>query len=141
MRSGRLIVPATRRTVGKTQSFALYSDDNGAEWRAGEVVEAHLHELHRLRKQSEPDAIDDDVPEEFRPYLGKYLLVAANAEFEINYRRGSLRMHDPLERMTRASLRMRRISRYASSPLICGMVMSSNTTAISSARRRNNSTP
>jgi hypothetical protein len=36
MRSGRLIVPATRRTVGKTQSFALYSDDHGAEWHAGE---------------------------------------------------------------------------------------------------------
>jgi sialidase-1 len=44
MRSGRLIVPATRRTVGITQSFALYSDDNGAEWHAGEVVEAAVNE-------------------------------------------------------------------------------------------------
>ena len=44
MRSGRLIVPATQRTVDKTQSFALYSDDNGAEWHAGEVVEAAVNE-------------------------------------------------------------------------------------------------
>ena len=44
MRSGRLIVPATRRTSGKTQSFTLYSDDHGAEWHAGEVVEAAVNE-------------------------------------------------------------------------------------------------
>jgi Neuraminidase (sialidase) len=44
MRSGRLIVPATRRTSGKTQSFALYSDDHGAQWHAGEVVEAAVNE-------------------------------------------------------------------------------------------------
>jgi len=44
MRSGRLIVPATRRTSGGTQSFALYSDDHGAEWHAGEVVEATVNE-------------------------------------------------------------------------------------------------
>jgi Neuraminidase (sialidase) len=44
LRSGRLIVPATRRTSGKTQSFALYSDDHGANWHAGEVVEAAVNE-------------------------------------------------------------------------------------------------
>ena len=44
MRSGRLIVPATRRTSGKKGSFALYSDDHGAEWHAGEVVEADVNE-------------------------------------------------------------------------------------------------
>ena len=67
---------------------------------AGEVVEVHLHEIHRLPKQSEPDTIDDNVPDEFRPYLGKYLSAAAKAEFTINYRRGRLRMHHPLERKT-----------------------------------------
>jgi hypothetical protein len=67
---------------------------------AGEVVETHLHELHGLPKQSELDDIDDDVPEEFRPYLGKYLLVAVNAEFTISYKRGRLRMHHPLEKKT-----------------------------------------
>jgi sialidase-1 len=45
MRSGRLIVPATRRTSeDNTQSFALYSDDHGAHWHAGEVVEAACNE-------------------------------------------------------------------------------------------------
>jgi sialidase-1 len=44
MRCGRLIVPATRRTSGMTQSFALYSDDHGAQWHAGEVVEAAVNE-------------------------------------------------------------------------------------------------
>jgi hypothetical protein len=67
---------------------------------AGDVVEAHLHELHKLPKQSELDDIDDDVPEEFRPYLGKYLLAAVNAEFTISYKRGLLRMHHPLEKKT-----------------------------------------
>ena len=70
---------------------------------AGEVVETHLHELHELPKQSELDDIDD-VPEEFRPYLGKYLLAAAKAEFTISYKRGVLRMHHPLENHT-SSLR------------------------------------
>lgn len=44
MRSGRLIVPASRRTPGKTQSFALYSDDHGAKWQAGEVVDGAVNE-------------------------------------------------------------------------------------------------
>lgn len=44
LRCGRLIVPATQRMSGKTQSFALYSDDHGAKWHAGEVVEAAVNE-------------------------------------------------------------------------------------------------
>jgi sialidase-1 len=44
LRCGRLIVPATRRTTDKTHSFALYSDDHGAQWHAGEVVEAIANE-------------------------------------------------------------------------------------------------
>jgi sialidase-1 len=41
---GRLIVPATRRTSSGTQSFALYSDDHGEHWHAGEVVDATVNE-------------------------------------------------------------------------------------------------
>jgi hypothetical protein len=67
---------------------------------AGEAVEAHLHELYDLPKRSEPGVLDDDVPQEFRPYLGKYFLAAANAEFTITYKRGGLRVHDPLEDKT-----------------------------------------
>lgn len=67
---------------------------------AGEVVEAHLHEIHKLPKQSKLGDVDEDVPEEFRPYIGKYLLAAANAEFTISYMRGRLRMYDPLAKKT-----------------------------------------
>lgn len=44
MRCGRLVVPATRRTAGTTQSFALYSDDHGDQWHAGEVLETATNE-------------------------------------------------------------------------------------------------
>jgi hypothetical protein len=66
----------------------------------GEVVEAHLHELHELPKQSGLDDMDDDEPEGLRPYLGKYLLAAVNAEFTISYKRGGLRMYHPLTKKT-----------------------------------------
>lgn len=67
----------------------------------GEVTGAHLHERQRLLKQAELDEMDDDVPEEFAPYVGNYLLaVANNAEFTISHKRGRLRVHNPLEKKT-----------------------------------------
>jgi hypothetical protein len=68
----------------------------------GDVDEAHLHELYKLPKQSglDDDDIDEDVPEDFKPYLGNYLFAAVNAEFTISYKRGGLRMYHPLEKKT-----------------------------------------
>ncbi len=40
----------------------------------------------------------DDVPEEFRPYLGKYRLVQVNADFTVFYRNGGLVVNDPMEK-------------------------------------------
>jgi transglutaminase-like putative cysteine protease len=56
-----------------------------------------LHELVRMRRTSSPETIDEDVPEELRPYLGKYMLAALNAEFTVLYEDGGLAVHDPLK--------------------------------------------
>lgn len=75
--------------------YLVFEEDD-----SGEVVEAHLHELHSLQKRSDPTDIDNDVPEELRAYLGEYFLAAANAEFTVSYQRGGLRMYHPLEKRT-----------------------------------------
>jgi sialidase-1 len=74
MRSGRLIVPATRRTSGKTQSFALYSDDHGAQWHAGEVVEAAVNEAQIV------ELSDGRLLMSVRPNSGGDRLVALSSD-------------------------------------------------------------
>ena len=74
MRSGRLIVPATRRTSGKTQSFALYSNDHGAEWHAGEVVEAAVNEAQIV------ELSDGRLLMSVRPNSGGDRLVALSSD-------------------------------------------------------------
>jgi transglutaminase-like putative cysteine protease len=70
------------------------------ETAAGEVTGMELHELIRLRRIRSPEEIDDDVPEELRPYLGTYLLAQLNAEFTVLYKRGHLAVKDPFEKKT-----------------------------------------
>ncbi|KPJ59219.1 MAG: hypothetical protein AMJ46_11985 [Latescibacteria bacterium DG_63] len=67
---------------------------------AGKVSEMQLHELVPLQRQSGPEEPSDDVPEEFRPYLGKYLLAALQAEFTVLYKDNGLAIYDPLEKTT-----------------------------------------
>lgn len=67
-------------------------DDNG------KANELHLHQIVPLTKISEPDSISEDVPENFKPYLGTYLLAAMRAEFSAFYKDGSLVVHDPLNK-------------------------------------------
>ncbi len=74
MRCGRLIVPATRRTKGKTQSFALYSDDHGKKWQAGEVVEAAVNEAQIV------ELSDDRLLMSVRPNVGDHRLVALSSD-------------------------------------------------------------
>jgi len=65
-----------------------------------EVAEMRIHELVRMNRTSDPDEIDDEVPEELVPYLGSYLLAPLNAEFTVRYVDGGLAVDDPLENAT-----------------------------------------
>ena len=101
MRSGRLIVPATRRNVGKTQSFALYSDDNGAEWHAGEVVEAAVNEAQIV------ELSDGRLLMSVRPNSGDDRLVAWSSDGGEHWTKptslfSSTRVAEAIERYTRA---------------------------------------
>lgn len=101
MRSGRLIVPATRRTVGKTQSFALYSDDNGAEWHAGDVVEAAVNEAQIV------ELIDGRLLMSVRPNSGYDRLVAWSSDGGEHWTKpaplfSSTRVAEAIERYTLA---------------------------------------
>lgn len=70
------------------------TDDSGGE------VEMRLHEIIEMPRKSGPEDEDGDVPEEFKPYPGKYLLEALNAEFTVRFEDGSLAVDDPLEKIT-----------------------------------------
>jgi hypothetical protein len=63
----------------------------------GEVTAMQVHEIVRMQRTGDPEQVDTDVPERFRPYLGTYLLAQLNAEFTVIYRDGSLAVNDPLE--------------------------------------------
>jgi len=62
----------------------------------GKVVEMQLHQIIPLPRKSGPENVDNNVPERFRPYLGKYSLAALQAEFTVLYKDGSLAVDDPL---------------------------------------------
>jgi len=74
--------------------FIFKKDDSG------EITEMELHELIPLPKKSAPGEIDENVPEEFRPYLGDYYLAALQAEFTVRYKDGSLAVDDPFAKIT-----------------------------------------
>lgn len=56
-----------------------------------------LHEIAQMTKKSSPDTIDSEVPEDMKPYLGKYLFAAINQEFTVSYKDETLVVHDPTE--------------------------------------------
>ena len=62
----------------------------------GKVEELHLHQIIPLPRKSGPQALNNNVPEMFRPYLGKYSLAALQAEFTVLYKDGGLAVDDPL---------------------------------------------
>ncbi len=100
MRSGRLIVPATRRTSGKTQSFALYSDDHGAKWHAGAVVEAAVNEAQIV------ELSDGRLLMSVRPNSGGDRLVALSSDNGEHWTTpvslfSSTRVAEAIERYTR----------------------------------------
>jgi len=63
----------------------------------GKVTAMLLNQTSLLPKKAEPDSILDDVPFEYRPYLGAYTLPIANREFTIFYRDSLLKVDVPNE--------------------------------------------
>jgi len=63
---------------------------------SGKVIEMQLHQIITLPRKSGPEKVNGNVPEKFRPYLGKYSLAALQAEFTVLYKDGSLAVDDPL---------------------------------------------
>jgi transglutaminase-like putative cysteine protease len=61
------------------------------------ATEMHLHEMVPMPRQAEVEEISDEVPEDLRPYLGKYKLSQLNAVFTVLYKDGGLAVHDTLE--------------------------------------------
>ena len=59
------------------------------------IKEMILHEIAQMTKKSSPETIEASVPENMRPYLGKYLFAAINQEFTVFYNDGALVIHDP----------------------------------------------
>lgn len=49
----------------------------------------------RIPKKSDPQSISDDVPEEFRPYLGQYPIPMDKHEVTVLFRRGTLAIDFP----------------------------------------------
>jgi transglutaminase-like putative cysteine protease len=66
----------------------------------GVVTAMDIHELVMMPRQSDPGELEEDTPEELRPYLGGYLFTQAGAEFVVMYKDGSLAVRDPLEEET-----------------------------------------
>jgi transglutaminase-like putative cysteine protease len=62
----------------------------------GKVEELHLHQIIPLPRKAGPQALNYNIPEMFRPYLGKYSLAALQAEFTVLYKDGGLAVDDPL---------------------------------------------
>jgi hypothetical protein len=79
-------------------SNALYctftTDKNG---NAKEMV---FHEVARMPRRSEPESIDEDVPDDLRPYLGGYYFAALQAEFVVSWQEKRLTLHDPSKNET-----------------------------------------
>lgn len=61
---------------------------------SGIAQKMQIHETRTLPKKA-GESINDDVPEQVRHIIGKYLFQALNAEFEILYRDGKLMLKEP----------------------------------------------
>ncbi len=57
-----------------------------------------LHQITPFLRNSEPDSIGEDVPDDLIPYLAKYYLPQANATFEVSYKEGRLSVFDPFNK-------------------------------------------
>lgn len=62
----------------------------------GKISEMILHEISSMTRTSDPEEIEENVPENYKAYLGNYLFAAVNAEFTVSYDDNTLSIYDPL---------------------------------------------
>jgi hypothetical protein len=92
--------------------FPLQDPDEEGKWKSmighrihfefemgesGTADEMRLVQLVPMPRDPGPGEIDDSVPEDIRPLLGKYRLVQVNADFTVFYRDGTLMVNDPTD--------------------------------------------
>jgi hypothetical protein len=53
-----------------------------------------------MPRQGDPETIEENVPEEFRPLVGDYNFAQANTNFQVKYYDGCLAIYNPLEKHT-----------------------------------------
>jgi len=68
--------------------------------RKGEVKEMVLHEVAQMPRRSDPETIDDKVPDGLRPVLGGYYFAALKGEFLIGWNGRNLTIFDPSDNET-----------------------------------------
>jgi hypothetical protein len=65
-----------------------------------EINVLNMHQLVPLQRQSDLEDVDEDVPDELKPYLGIYSLVQLQAEFKVFHRGAGLAVYDPTAKQT-----------------------------------------
>lgn len=66
----------------------------------GRAIEMELHQVTPLPRKTAVADTAAGVPADLAPYVGTYLLAAANAEFNVLVQNGLLAVYDPLEKAT-----------------------------------------
>lgn len=105
---GRLSLDIPNRMV-----LAFDEPDSAGKWRCtvsprlfltfdrtgdGTVAAMLIHEIITMPRKSDPDLISNEVPEEYRRYLGVYRFEPMNADFTVLYRDRALAVNNPLEK-------------------------------------------
>jgi tetratricopeptide (TPR) repeat protein len=66
----------------------------------GRAIEMELHQVTPLPRKTAVADIAAGVPADLAPYVGTYLLAAANAEFKVFVQDGRLAVYDPMKKET-----------------------------------------
>ena len=66
----------------------------------GKVTEMVLHQVLSMPKKSAAGESGESIPKDMAPYIGKYFLAAANADFTVLMKEGGLALYDPTVKAT-----------------------------------------
>jgi len=72
------------------QLYITFSKDD-----SGKVIDISICQTISVPRKVDTEVSFDDVPEKYKPFVGKYLFQAVNAEIEIIVQDGSLALRDP----------------------------------------------